>query len=88
MGVGRGVVGWWTNPLQTLPQGQILTFDIEPDPELDNLAKIDHFAPLRPTVTNVKRVPLIKNFQMFSMFVLYFLKKKINLLQRKTSNLI
>ena len=45
--------GCWANPLQTLPQGVILTFDVDPDPELNNLAKIDHFAHLRPTVTNV-----------------------------------
>ena len=35
--------GWWANPLQTLPQGLVLTFDFDfdfdpdPDPELDNL---------------------------------------------------
>ena len=41
--------GWWINPLQTLPQGLVLTFDFDfdfdfdpdpdpdPDPELDNL---------------------------------------------------
>ena len=30
--------GGWTNPLQTLTQGLVLTFDVEvdPDPELDN----------------------------------------------------
>ena len=34
--------GWWINPLQTLPQGLVLTFDFDfdvdpdPDPELDN----------------------------------------------------
>ena len=26
---------WWINPLQTLPQDLVLTFDIDPDPELD-----------------------------------------------------
>ena len=34
------VGGWWINPLQTLPQGLVLTFDFDfdpdPDPELDN----------------------------------------------------
>ena len=29
------VVGGWINPLQPLPQGQVLTFDVDPDPELD-----------------------------------------------------
>ena len=32
--------GGWANPLQTLPQGLVLTFDFDfdpdPDPELDN----------------------------------------------------
>ena len=28
--------GGWINPLQPLPQGLVLTFDVDPDPELDN----------------------------------------------------
>ena len=39
--------GGWANPLQTLPQGLVLTFDFDfdvdvdpdPDPELDNNSK-------------------------------------------------
>ena len=35
------VGGGWINPLQTLPQGLVLTFDVDvdpdPDPELDNI---------------------------------------------------
>ena len=27
---------WWANPLQTFPQGPLLTFHVYPDPELDN----------------------------------------------------
>ena len=27
---------WWANPLQTFPQGPLLTFHVDPDPELDN----------------------------------------------------
>ena len=32
------MVGGWANPLQPLPQGLVLTFnfDVDPDPELDN----------------------------------------------------
>ena len=37
--------GWWANPLQTLPQGLVLTFDIDfdpdPDPELDKKQNFD-----------------------------------------------
>ena len=29
--------GWWAKPLQPLPQGLVLTFDFDFDPELDNL---------------------------------------------------
>ena len=29
--------GGWINPLQTLPQGLVLMFDIDPDPELDKI---------------------------------------------------
>ena len=40
--VGGG--GWWINPLQTLPQGLVLTFDVDvdpdPDPELDNMTVV------------------------------------------------
>ena len=36
--------GWWANPLQTLPQGLVLTFDFDfdpdPDPELDNFHQL------------------------------------------------
>ena len=31
--VGGG--GWWANPLQTLPQGLVLTFDFDVDPDPD-----------------------------------------------------
>ena len=36
------MVGGWANPLQTLPQGLVLTFDFDfdPDPELDNNNKV------------------------------------------------
>ena len=27
---------WWANPLQTFPQGPLLTLYVDPDPELDN----------------------------------------------------
>ena len=33
------MVGGWINPLQTLPQGLVLTFDFDPDPELDKNIK-------------------------------------------------
>ena len=44
--------GWWINPLQTLPQGLVLTFDFDfdvdpdpdPDPELDNIL-LSEFCP-------------------------------------------
>ena len=38
------MVGGWINPLLTLPQGLVLTFDVDPDPdpELDNY-EIDAF---------------------------------------------
>ena len=29
-------MGGWANQLQTLPQGLVLTSDVDPDPELDN----------------------------------------------------
>ena len=36
---------WWANPLQTLPQGLVMTFDFDvdpdPDPELDNISYWD-----------------------------------------------
>ena len=43
--------GWWANPLQTLPQGLVLTFDFDfdfdfdpdPDPELDNISTLYNF---------------------------------------------
>ena len=52
--VGGGVGGGWANPLQTLPQGLVLTFDFDfdpdpdpdPDPELDNFFFLsDYFSP-------------------------------------------
>ena len=30
-------MGGWANPLQTLSQGPLLTFHVDPDPELDNM---------------------------------------------------
>ena len=49
MVVGGG--GWWINPLQTLPQGLVLTFDFDfdPDPELDNF--VDKLMPKRLYIT-------------------------------------
>ena len=29
--------GWWAKPIQPLPQGLVLTFEFDPDPELDNI---------------------------------------------------